>query len=481
MLTREAEVGEVVEAASRAQRLARGLTVGAAAKMAFVEAPATGALRAYAVLQHDGTLVALADGRELHLPSRSLAEAAQVVHALPDVPNRRVDLFIEAEDLAAFGGEIDRLPDGTQVYLGNLNGLPWRVSVAADGSPSLEYSPSVLVRVGGLGAPATVGSHLALRSWSFTASDVSVLAFFDRVYDAESVDALEAFVPAAAHDLKVIEDGDVRRAFAGTDGKLVLAIGHHEGGSIVVRRGLSGPPVRLRIDDLVREAERRGVYLMVLGCRTACYIGAAGLLSDVNSIDLVSQLRHALRAPDFATFLEWLPPRGDKLVIDADLVEHGRSILRAHIARTVARHVVSAGPLREVLHASDNRGTVVLATPLVWPSAPPAWQRWLQDTLAKPLGTVYGLLLCVSVIAWVIVCVTSFRRGSLAELKEPSIGALVFAAPLALAFLPARLIYVGAGVLACGVLIIMLVRHLNRRHADARIRAVPAAGPFGGD
>lgn len=154
------------------------------------------------------------------------------------------------------------------------------------------------------------------------------------------------------------------RAHAGSQ---MMLIGHVEGSSFVIRRPDNTVQLELPVATLVREADRAGTALALLGCRTAREINHGGsgfgVVESFDSLVAAKILASAVSSSrNHAEFLEAMSSERFNLVIDGKYLASQRRILTAAV---MARSPSGSSWRRRV-------ADLLLLLPRGWRGAPTA-------------------------------------------------------------------------------------------------------------
>jgi hypothetical protein len=196
-----------------------------------------------------------------------------------------------------------------------------------------------------------------LQKRSFSKNDVNLLTLVDPKANRATADALEDAARENGVRNTIASAADIESAVRASHRKLLLVVGHTEGLQFVVRAADNSELYSVGFDRLSSLARANDVTLISLGCGT----GPGGLLTDVQSLDIAVQLKHAFAAKSYLDFFSALGTQESPFVVTAEQI-NGSTLL---VARRLDERKAIAGAGIETATTLWIGSTPILAPPIV--------------------------------------------------------------------------------------------------------------------
>jgi hypothetical protein len=161
-----------------------------------------------------------------------------------------------------------------------------------------------------------------LQKRSFSKNDVNLLTLVDPKANRATAEALEGAARENGVRNTIASAQDIESAVRAAHRKLLLVVGHTEGLQFVVRAADNSELYTVGFERLASLAWANDVTLISLGCGT----GPGGLLTDVQSLDIAVQLKHAFAAKNYLDFFSALGTPESPFVVTAEQI-NGSTVL----------------------------------------------------------------------------------------------------------------------------------------------------------
>jgi hypothetical protein len=295
------------------------LSVDAAAKRVFASVSSPVKHRFYVAKRAEDVVILTSEGKDV-APRRLKDAASAAQYAGFEAarhPLELSELLIEQNVFLDGGFPMQNLPSNVTVRVVWKNGSVSEtrlVNVRGTIERFVVVDDSLLLDMRDKEARSLLAS---MGTLSLRKHDIQIVTLIDPKANRGTVDAIQNVAKKNGVRNSLVETTDIESVFRAARGKLLLVVGHTEGSDFVVRLADNSVSYTVSFAHLASLADASNATLILLGCRT----GPGGLLTDMESLDLVAQLDRALATKDYSHFYAALGTHNSPFVLTAEQID----------------------------------------------------------------------------------------------------------------------------------------------------------------